>query len=260
MTNIMVCTPCYGSMVYEPMIQSLIATMREGQERGVRIEWQTTVDSLVTRARDNLVRDFLDNDKMDYLLFIDADIAFNPSQVWRLLDRNVNVAVAAYPFKKLFPYEGIEVNEEFTWEDIEALHHRFVLNPLPNESIDEYGFIKVYDGATGFMLISRNCLETMKESYPELNYFNDMTGVYSENDFLFFSEMIEETEDGKLRRLSEDYAFCRRWQDIGGYIYLDAHSVLTHIGNHFFRGNLQATMKVRTYVRERNRLLQSTDL
>jgi hypothetical protein len=40
------------------------------------------------------------------------------------------------------------------------------------------------------------------------------------------------------RYLSEDYAFCRLWQNTGGKIYADIMSGMTHYGNYAFRGNV----------------------
>ncbi len=37
--------------------------------------------------------------------------------------------------------------------------------------------------------------------------------------------------------LSEDYAFCRRWRDLGGRIWLDTEGVLTHTGTIDFTGH-----------------------
>jgi hypothetical protein len=41
------------------------------------------------------------------------------------------------------------------------------------------------------------------------------------------------------RYLSEDYAFCRRWQQMGGKIYADVTTVLGHVGNIRFFGVLK---------------------
>jgi hypothetical protein len=40
--------------------------------------------------------------------------------------------------------------------------------------------------------------------------------------------------------LSEDYAFCRRWLALGGKIWLDIKSRLTHVGYNAFHGSLEA--------------------
>jgi hypothetical protein len=39
--------------------------------------------------------------------------------------------------------------------------------------------------------------------------------------------------------LSEDYTFCRRWQQIGGDIWLDPRVALNHVGHYTFRGNVR---------------------
>ena len=57
---------------------------------------------------------------------------------------------------------------------------------------------------------------------------------------LFFDTMIE--PDTK-RYLSEDYAFCRLWQKIGGKIYADIVSGMTHMGNYSFKGNVGTQFK-----------------
>ena len=51
--------------------------------------------------------------------------------------------------------------------------------------------------------------------------------------WLFFDCMVD-PDSG--RYLSEDYAFCRRWRDIGGKIWVDLQCKLLHLGQHNFRG------------------------
>jgi hypothetical protein len=38
--------------------------------------------------------------------------------------------------------------------------------------------------------------------------------------------------------LSEDFSFCRRWTAIGGEIWIDLQSRLTHVGTVNFEGDL----------------------
>jgi hypothetical protein len=38
--------------------------------------------------------------------------------------------------------------------------------------------------------------------------------------------------------LSEDYAFCRRWRDLGGELWVDLQSKLTHVGPMRFAGDV----------------------
>jgi hypothetical protein len=94
----------------------------------------------------------------------------------------------------------------------------------------------VYAG-TGFQLIKRNVFERMIKGYPETKYKSlhafPRPSQPSDNYYALFDCMIDET--GVY--LSEDYAFCKRWRAIGGEIWLDLKSKLTHTGNYSFRGN-----------------------
>ena len=57
----------------------------------------------------------------------------------------------------------------------------------------------------------------------------------SDWNYTFFDTMIESQT---RRYLSEDYAFCRLWQNMGGKIYADIISGMTHYGNYAFKGNV----------------------
>ena len=45
------------------------------------------------------------------------------------------------------------------------------------------------------------------------------------------------------RYLSEDYAFCRRWRDMGGKIWVDLDCKLMHLGQHLFGGDLAESLR-----------------
>jgi hypothetical protein len=46
------------------------------------------------------------------------------------------------------------------------------------------------------------------------------------------------------RYLSEDYAFCRLWRDIGGKVWVDLECKLNHLGQHMYRGDLAESLRV----------------
>ena len=139
---------------------------------------------------------------------------------------------------KMFSWDLIPklIEQKKDWQN---LCHPYVLNFKDRQKINiDKGFVEVLDAATGFLLIQRKCLEKMVDKYPDLYYKTDqiLNGkeFNSKNTYLFFDTMKD--EDG--RYLSEDYAFSRRWQKIGGTIYADIGSELTHYGNHRYKGHL----------------------
>jgi hypothetical protein len=101
-------------------------------------------------------------------------------------------------------------------------------------------FVRVRYTGTGFLMIRRAALERMCEAHPELRYKAaqreaDLLREDSYRHALF--ECMIAPESGLY--LSEDYAFCRRWTDLGGEIWLDIRSKLTHYGTIAFRGDLE---------------------
>ena len=45
------------------------------------------------------------------------------------------------------------------------------------------------------------------------------------------------------RYLSEDYALCRRWRDIGGKVFVDLDTPLQHLGQMAYHGNLFESLR-----------------
>ena len=195
------------------------------------------MESLITRARNTLVANFLDDEHATHLLFIDADIGFSTAVIKRMLDFDHQVVCAPYPMK-LINWSAIPqlVKDDL---DYKTLSLPYVLNFEDKDNVEvKTGFAKVLDAATGCLLIKRECLLKMVKEYPDLHYNTDQIidgkEYKSENTYLFFDTMKD--EDG--RYLSEDYAFSRRWQKIGGKIWADLGSSLTHFGGYRFEGQL----------------------
>jgi hypothetical protein len=244
--KIFVATPCYGGMLTEAYFRSMVRTLTFFNQHQIPIAFGTIAnESLVTRARNVLVAYFLQSN-YTRLLFIDADIEFQVEDVLKLIAHNKEVCVGAYP-KKGVNWQRIKdsINskqgQDISDRDIAAagsdyaINFKFVNRDLKQIAI-ENGVIKLHDGATGFMMIKREAIDKMIAAYPELKYNNDLNTPPDLQDFFyaFFDTMI----DPKDRRyLSEDYTFSRRWQDIGGDIWLDPSISLNHFGSFNFQGN-----------------------
>ena len=99
--------------------------------------------------------------------------------------------------------------------------------------------MEVLDAPTGFMLIARRVFDRLAAAMPELRYTPDSVGL-SDSETLNrphyrFFDVLAEPANG--RYLTEDYAFCRRWQSVGGKIFVDARSRLTHQGIKVYTGD-----------------------
>jgi|TARA_R110000868_G_scaffold378269_2_gene643710 hypothetical protein len=244
--KIFVATPCYGGMLTEAYFRSMVRTLTFFNQHQIPIAFGTIAnESLVTRARNVLVAYFLQSN-YSRLLFIDADIEFQVEDVLKLIAHNKEVCVGAYP-KKGVNWQRIKehvvrkTGEEISDRDIAAagsdyaINFKFVNRDMKQIAI-ENGVIKLHDGATGFMMIKREAIDKMIAAYPELKYNNDLNTPPDLQDFFyaFFDTMIDPVD---RRYLSEDYTFSRRWQGIGGDIWLDPTISLNHFGSFNFQGN-----------------------
>src|SRR5215472_15332163 len=97
-----IATPCFGGQV-----SSLYAASAFKLQRALQSVPQIELvvhlrdgDALITRARADLVALFLDDPAATHLLFIDADIGFEPDQVVRLIECGADMCAAAYPIKR----------------------------------------------------------------------------------------------------------------------------------------------------------------
>lgn len=247
--KIMVATPCYGGQMTLAYHTSLSVMERIFIRNNIKYETEFIAnESLITRARNSLVAKFLapSNDST-HLLFIDADIGFNPLSILRMVSSNLDVCGMAYPLKN---YDFSKIKDEVLREpsiDPTILRKRavnHVLNLKDSSSTDSdvrivNGFIEVVHAGTGFLLIKKEALLKMREHYPE-NYVNDVNGY--DNDLVyntFFDTMVDKETN---RYLSEDYAFCKKWRKIGGKVYVDIMSRTTHSGYHAFEGILRESL------------------
>ena len=211
--------------------------MREG----VQLMLDTTEnESLVHRARNVSIGRFMQKTDADYFMFIDADVEFDAQSVLRLLKSGHEVSVAVYPKKVVMWDQAREAVENGDERNMALLSSSLVANIGATKRSVVNGFVEVLDGPTGFMMISREALTKMHEHYPELNCKND----HQNRDFDEYCALFDCMIDPESRRyLSEDYAFCRRWQQMGGKIYADCHTTLGHVGNLPFSGCLNDRLK-----------------
>ena len=101
--HLVVATPCFGgqvSSIYASSIFQLQRAVRSMSNMDLKVLMRDG-DALITRARANLVTLFLDDPPATHLLFVDADIGFEPEQVFRLIESGADVVAGVYPIKRV---------------------------------------------------------------------------------------------------------------------------------------------------------------
>src|SRR5271155_389302 len=240
--HLVVATPCFGGQVSTLYVNSLFAlqsAVRSLSNLRLKVLMRDG-DALITRARANLVTLFLDNPTATHLLFIDADIGFTPDQVFRLIESGADVVAGAYPIKRV-NWEKAQRAFESRRPNVPAAALDYVLEINdPDHVAVVNGFTRVRYAGTGFLMIRRHVLETMcaHPDYAPLQFFREHSHdllAGSPNRFALFECMIDPATGTYL---SEDFAFCKRWTDIGGEIWADLDSRLDHVGPAVFHGDI----------------------
>ena len=208
--------PCYGGQITEPCFTSFLRFILMASKSGLQWSLDTMVnESLVTRARNNLMAKMMTNTAATHFMFIDADIRFQPESIFMMLAADKDVIGGLYPKK--------------------ALPISYVINVKPGTQIINDIF-PVDTMGTGFMMFKRHVYETLCKAHPECKYVDDV-GLGKQYEPTMFS-IFDTAIDEKGHYLSEDWLFCRRWAKLGGEIYAHAKVLLNHSGHYEFAGDL----------------------
>ena len=172
-------------------------------------------ESLISRARNNIVHAFMANEKCTHLLFWDADIecvgtTHGENGIRKLVENGKDITGGLYALKA-----GVD--------------GKLASQPLKHPVVLDGGIIQMRWLSTGMMMIARHVVEKMMAQYPELIYDGD-SNMAGKKVFGMFNTYIHVLENGVHKYLSEDWAACARWTDMGGEIWADTSIVLNHWG------------------------------
>ena len=258
--KLFVATPMYGGQNHGLYMKACLDLQGLCLQYGVQIKFSFLFnESLITRARNYLVDEFIDRSDCTHMLFIDSDVNFNPQDVIALLALDKDVIGGPYP-KKAIKWrsvkKAVEKNPDIDPQLLEKVAGDFVFNPVKGTAqftVSEP--LDVLELGTGFMMIKREVFDKMKEAYPEIKYKPDHVGQANFDGTRYihaYFDTVIDTKDsitggGSDRYLSEDYMFCQMWRKIGGQIYLCPWMRTAHIGTYHFQGDMPA---VANYVGE----------
>jgi hypothetical protein len=237
-----VATPMYGGMTTGYYCQSLVnmTTVMRGNDIDMSFSCMFN-ESLIQRGRNALAHGFLNKKEATHLMFIDADIKWNPADIVPMIEADKDIICGIYP-KKEINWHGVEqaVKDGVPADQLKTRTGSLVVNLVDYQgtvTVPAHEPVEIWNGGTGFMLIKRSCLEDLATKMP--SYINDVTflsGEIKQDKIVeFFACAIEE---GVGRLLSEDYYFCQEARRHGYKIYAAPWVVLGHFGSYLFEGGL----------------------
>jgi hypothetical protein len=215
-TRVHICMPCYGGQLTESTFMSFIKWANTCRQLGIDWTVETmTNESLISRARNTLTAKFLNTEGSTHLMFIDADIGWEPWHLLVLLDAQKDVIGGLYPMK--------------------SLPVKWCVNGIPGKAEEPDGkLIEVTKTGTGFLLIKRDVFDKLN-AHPAVRHFNNDIGLPKELDPYMKTYFDTAVREG--RYYSEDWTFCENWRDIGGQVFVDKRVLLRHTGTYVFDYN-----------------------
>ena len=244
--KLFVATPMYGGMAHGMYIKSCLDLQAVCSNYGIVTRFSYIFnESLITRARNYLVDEFLRSD-CTHLLFLDSDIHFDPKDVIALLALDKEVIGGPYPKKSIkwtAVIEAVKRNPNITPQELEKVTGDYVFNAVQGTGQFNVGEpLEVLEIGTGFMMVKREVFGKFKEAYPEFNYKPDHAGQANFDGSRYIHAYFDTVIDaGKSDRyLSEDYMFCQWWRKIGGKIWLCPWMKTHHVGTYPFTGDMGA--------------------
>ena len=187
---------------YQPTLDSLEASLPLLDAAG----WEHCMvpevgNPYISAARAKMLRKALDAGA-DVIVFIDHDVSWRPGDLLKLLETEGDVVGGTYRYKDdAVSYMGT----------IRSTHDGFPL-------VRADGAIRAELLPAGFLKVTANAVDRFMKAHPELCYGER----YRQSVDLFNHGAWEGNWWG------EDYAFCRRWNALGGELWLVPDLSLDH--------------------------------
>lgn len=248
MTNLVIATPAYGEIFYTPYVQSLIKLIRLIYQKGWDYSFRSISYSEISESRNYLLTCWFDQTEASHILFLDADMGFEPQLIADMVEFDRPLVGSVYPKRSIDLRKVVRHAAENADPDHAiARAQQYVFRPRrgKGEAKTRDGFIEVEGCGAGILLVRRDCVETMLRLIPDIS---DPSAKKTSPLAKDLDRMIRAFDTTKVDgiRLSEDYSFCHRWKNIcKGEVWANISHRMAHIGLHQFSGRYADVMPVR---------------
>jgi len=252
---IAILTPCFASITYVDYVCCLLKSIEVLRYFNVQVSIEfCKSDSLVSRARNNLIAKAMNNPNVTHILFIDNDIIWDPIEILKLLISEKPLIGGIYPLKQ---YKWDRLTNPDNLKSLIEKKDSSQFKNTPNQTIIQFNLLdynvnfldntirvenniaKAKHIATGFMMIQREVIEKMMVSFPSTKYTDDISFLQPEENKYAYALFDCGVEDDHY--YSEDWMFCHRWTKMGGDVCIDVSINLSHIGIECYQGSFIST-------------------
>jgi hypothetical protein len=212
--SILICLPAYGQNNAAQTTETLYKLAQFFAFNNVRnqLSWYSAAD--IVEVRNLFLTTWYDTTDFSHLLFIDADMGFEP-QLIRDMAKFDKPLVGAF-------YARRQMDASVVGATLDAGH------TLADVTKD--GFIRAAYVGGGVMLIQRKMIKELLEKMPEIS--DALPSVLANATQAPLTRLIRAFDcilKGD-RRLSEDVSFCARWRECGGEVWANVNHKISHVG------------------------------
>jgi hypothetical protein len=164
------------------------------------------------------------NSGFDYQLFVDADVAFEPDVVGRMIISEKDFICC--PYRKKTQDQSVKYSVNFS-------DHQ-------NINIDTKGITEIRRGPAGLTLVHRKVYEQLMAKHPELHIKN-YSAIPEEAAKYLYNFWETEFKDGIW--IGEDVKFCDLAKEAGFKFHAVVDGETTHYGTYGYKGRLVDTFQ-----------------
>lgn len=189
---------------YQQLLDAMEATVPVLDSAGIDHRMVFEIGcTYISHARATMLRKALDT-QPDMVIFLDHDMGWQPGDLLKLIDTPGDVVAGTYRFKQpKVEFMGTLISDDGG-------------RPIVRED----GCVRAEWVPAGFLKVTAHAVHKFMGAYPEL--------VYGPR----FRPSVDLFNHGAHEGLwyGEDYAFSRRWNDLGGEIWIIPDLDLVHYG------------------------------
>ena len=224
--SLYIAMPCYDMVKIQTMI-SMVKLVAQLTTAGIKMEVNTMKSPYIAYARNILTARFMESE-YDYLLFIDADVEFEPECPLRMLVAQKDIVCTPYRIKT---------------NDPSITKYTTTVEDTQNVKILPGGLIEILQGPAGMMMIHRRVFEKLIKDRPDLEILTHQHKDLFPKDLKIFSFWDCTFKDGMWT--GDDIAFCNLARSVGFKLHANIESTLTHHGSYGYKGRYGEGFKIR---------------
>lgn len=218
--SIVIFTPSIDGKMFGGATESLVASSNLMIQDGYLVTFAMLTKCPYLHHARNVACKMAIVEDYDYLLFLDSDVHFEYDAILKLIKRDKDICVAAYPHKS---------HDKKT----------FVFTFLPNKKVNKSGLLEIENAGTGFMLIKTSLLKKMYHKTKDYIYTSNYGHNKNDNEEEYYKAFFDFSYDETSRLISEDWFFCNKVRnEFQIKIYLDTTIKLRHEGYETFKHDL----------------------